>query len=153
MKTDTLKFHGKFRSTLQLALELQNAPKLFGKKAGISHSEVHFIEIIGDFPKMSITEIARKMHITKGGVSQQLKKLEIKECIKKEPDPHNSSRLLVTLTEEGRAIYNEHKLWHKENDGGFAKYLESLTDEQRETIMDFLTVTEDFLQRRLSSLK
>ncbi len=137
---------------MRLAVQLDRSPKQFGTDELLSHSEIHLIEIIGDHEGLSVTDIGNCLGITKGAVSQSLKKLEHKGYSAKKTDPDNLSRSIVSLTAKGQTAYWAHKHWHETMDGGFSHYLKSLTDDELRVIMNFLTRTEDFLVRRLKSL-
>ena len=142
------KIHGKFQSILALALKLDKTPRQFGTDHVLSHSEIHMVEIIGDNEDLSVTDIGNLIGITKGGVSQGLKRLEKKGLSTKKPDPKNLSRSIVYLTAKGKMAYWAHKHWHETMDGGFSHYLRDLDPKKTEVIIDFLTRVEDFLVRR-----
>lgn len=143
--------HGKFQSIMGLAQKLETSPKKFGTDHDLSHKEIHLIEIIGDNDGLSVTGIATLLGITKGAVSQSLKRLEAKELSFKEQDPENLSRAIVKLTSKGYVAFWAHKHWHEKMDGGFAKYLDGLTEEKTQIIVEFLTRTEDFIKRRINT--
>lgn len=144
------KLHGKFQTIMALALKLDKTPKAFGTGQALSHAEIHLVEIVGDNPELSVTQIADLIGVTKGAVSQNLKRLEKKGLSTKTQDPENLSRALVTLTAKGQAAYWAHKHWHESMDGGFSRYLEGLTEEETAVIVGFLCRVEDFLSRRLA---
>ncbi len=151
MKKELLAIHGKFQSIMRLTRELDKAPRPFGTDEPLSHSEIHLIEIIGDNRDLSVTDIGRHLGITKGAVSQNLKRLENKGLSTKETDPKNLSRSLVTLTSKGYTAYYAHKHWHETMDGGFAKYLEDMDETEIQVIARFMEKVEDFLKRRIDS--
>ena len=138
---------------MKLSLQLDKSPKRFGTDELLTHSEVHLIEIIGEHEGMGVTDIGKLLGITKGAVSQSLKKLEKKGYTDKNPDPRNLSRLIVSLTSKGQAAFWAHKHWHEKMDGGFSDYLKNLKEDELRIIIDFLNRTEDFLERRLKSLE
>ena len=131
---------------MSLAQKMEKTRKSFGTGEMISHSEIHLIEIIGDTQDLSVTDLSRHMGITKGAVSQSLKRLEKKGFTTKKPDPENLSRSIVLLTSKGQTAYWSHKHWHETMDGGFLKYLDELDDEAFEIIVDFLVKVESFFQ-------
>jgi DNA-binding MarR family transcriptional regulator len=151
MKKELLAIHGKFQSIMRLTRELDKTPRPFGTDEPLSHSEIHLIEIIGDNRDLSVTDIGRHLGITKGAVSQNLKRLESKGFSTKEADPKNLSRTLVTLTSKGYTAYYAHKHWHETMDGGFAKYLEDMDENEITVIVRFIEKVEDFLKRRIDS--
>ncbi len=136
---------------MTLAQKLDKLPKKFGTDQNLSHSEIHLIEIIGESHDLSVTDIAALIGVTKGAISQNLKRLETKGLTTKQPDPGNLSRALVTLTPKGKMAYWAHKHWHETMDGGFSQYLKTLDRAETHVIVDFLTRVEDFLNRRIAS--
>jgi DNA-binding MarR family transcriptional regulator len=151
MKNEKLIIHGKFQSILRLAQKMEKAQKSFGTGEMMSHSEIHLIEIIGDTQDLSVTDISRHIGITKGAVSQSLKRLEKKGFTTKKIDPENLSRSIVLLTSKGQTAYWSHKHWHETMDGGFLNYLDELDDETFEIIVEFLGKAEAFLKLRIES--
>lgn len=151
MKNEKLIIHGKFQSIMRLSRQLDKAPKKFGTGELLSHSEIHLIEIIGDNDNLSVTDISKHLGITKGAVSQNLKRLETKGLSTKQIDPENLSRAIVQLTAKGHTAYWAHKHWHETMDGGFAKYLDDLDRKDLNIIVLFLKRVEDFLERRILS--
>lgn len=151
MKKEKSGIHGKFRSILALSQKMEKTPKRFGTGEHLSHSEIHLIEMIGDINDPSVTDLSRHLGITKGAVSQSLKRLETKGFAEKETDPENLSRAIVKLTAKGQTAYWAHKHWHETMDGGYLKYLDELDDKSFQVIIRFLDKTEDFLKRRIAS--
>ena len=151
MRKELFAIHGKFQSIMRLTRELDKTPRPFGTDEPLSHSEIHLIEIIGDNRDLSVTDIGRHLGITKGAVSQNLKRLESKALSTKETDPKNLSRTLVTLTSKGYTAYYAHKHWHETMDGCFASYLDDMDEKDIKVVVRFLEKVEDFLKRRISS--
>jgi DNA-binding MarR family transcriptional regulator len=143
--------HGYFQSIMDLAQALEAVPRKYGTSSILSHAEIHMIEIIGDNENSSVTDIASLLNITKGAVSQALKRLESKGITSKKKDPENLSRSIVMLTAKGKTAYWAHKHWHEKLDGGFSEYFETLEDEKADIIIDFLDRVRDFLYRRVHS--
>ncbi|MCD4678379.1 MAG: MarR family transcriptional regulator [Desulfobacula sp.] len=153
MKKEKLIIHGKFESIMTLTQKLEKTPKKFGTKELLTHSEIHLIEIIGDNDGLSVTDIGKHLGITKGAVSQSLKRLEAKGLSLKQTDPENLSRSIVMLTAKGFTAFWAHKHWHETMDGGFLKYLEDLSRSEISIIINFLERVEDFLKRRVQSME
>ncbi|MFA5905511.1 MAG: MarR family winged helix-turn-helix transcriptional regulator [Desulfobacula sp.] len=151
MKKELLAIHGKFQSIMRLTRELDKTPRAFGTGEMLSHSEIHLIEIVGDNNNLSVTDIGNLLGITKGAVSQSLKKLGAKGFSEKKTDPENLSRTIVTLTSKGYTAYYAHKHWHETMDGGFAKYLDDMDEKDIDVVIRFMEKIEDFLERRVRS--
>jgi DNA-binding MarR family transcriptional regulator len=137
-----------FYRLVKLANELEKTPRRFGTEEPLTGTEIHLIELIGDNEEsLSVTDLSRFLNITKGAVSQTLKKLEYKDLTKKEADPENLSRLIVKLTFKGKAAYFAHKDWHQTMDGGFRDYFLGLSQERVDFLMAFMLKVEIFLKR------
>ncbi|MEN8246616.1 MAG: MarR family winged helix-turn-helix transcriptional regulator, partial [Thermodesulfobacteriota bacterium] len=104
---------------VELSVKLEKMPRRFGTEEPLSSREIHIIEVSGDHGEiLSVTDLAGLLGITKGAVSQNLKKMEKKGLTTKIEDPQNSSRSIVKLTSKGKTAYYAHKDWHETMDGG-----------------------------------
>ena len=143
---------GKFVGLVRLYEELEKTPRSFGTDELLSSSEIHLIERIGDNEeRLSVTDLAVLIGVTKGAVSQHLKKLEKKELTVKEEDPRNISRSIVKLTTKGKAAFYAHKHWHEKMDGGFKAYFMNLDKDNIQFLYEFMTRIEDFMDRAIST--
>ena len=139
---------GKFGRVAKLWERLDKKPRPFGTGEDLSGAEIHLIEVVGQAEGLSVTDLGRRLGITKGAVSQTLKKLEGKEIIVKETDPSNSSRVTVYLSTKGRVAFFSHLHWHETMDGGFREYFMNLSEERIRFLDEFLTILEQFLKKR-----
>lgn len=145
--------HGRFQNIMRLSEELEKLPRKFGTDTPLSSTEVHLIELIGDNEGRSVTDLARLQGVTKGAVSQSLKRLEKKGFILKEEDPSNISRSLIQLSNKGKTVYYSHKDWHETMDGGFKDYFQSLEQEKIDFLDEFLVKVETFFKQRIKTEK
>jgi DNA-binding MarR family transcriptional regulator len=142
--------HEKFMNLVELSVKLEKTPRRFGTEEPLSSREIHIIEVSGDSNEsLSVTDLARLLGITKGAVSQNLKKMEKKGLTTKIEDPQNSSRSIVKLTSKGKTAYYAHKDWHETMDGGFKAYFMELSEEKIDFLLDFIAKAEDFAKRAM----
>jgi DNA-binding MarR family transcriptional regulator len=139
----------KFGQIVKLWQKLDKQPRKFGTEEELFSSEIHLIEVIGDNTDLSVSDIAGLLGVTKGAISQTLKKLENKGFVVKTIDPENNSRILTQLTSKGKTAYYAHRHWHETMDGGFREYFTSLPDEKIQFLYEVLSVVEDFLKKRM----
>lgn len=139
----------KFVRVVKLWRQLESLPRRFGIDEDLYSSEIHLIEAIGNKGKQGVTDLSRVLGVTKGAVSQTLKKLENKNLVAKYADPENSSRVLVGLTAKGKAAYYAHEYWHEKMDGGFREYFMRLPEEKIRFLDEFLSTLEIFLGKHL----
>lgn len=142
-------FAGKFFRLARLAQSLESKPRDFGTGEMFSGSEIHMIESIGRSSNLSVTNIAEMLAVTKGAVSQTLKRLVSRGLVEKKQDPANLSRCNVELTASGRKIFEAHRKWHETLDGGFLRFFENLNDREADFLQKLLDRLEDFFVKRL----
>lgn len=146
--------HEKFIRIVNLYEKLEKTPRPYGTDELLTGAEIHLIESIGDSRETSsVTDLANLLGITKGAVSQHLKKLEKKGLTIKDEDPENNSRLIVRLTSKGKAAYYAHRYWHETMDGGYKKYFANIEQEKMLFLLEFMTKVEDFLNRIVTDKK
>ena len=142
--------HEKFMNLVDLSVKLEKMPRRFGTEEPLSSREIHIIEVSGDNDeRLSVTDLARFLGITKGAVSQNLKRMEKKGLTTKIEDPQNSSRSIVKLTSKGKTAYYAHKHWHETMDGGFKAYFMGLSEEKIDFLLEFIARAEDFAKRAM----
>jgi DNA-binding MarR family transcriptional regulator len=145
--------HGKIQNIMKLYEDLEKTPRKFGTDMPLTSSEIHLLELIGDNEGLSVTDIARIQGVTKGAISQNLKRLKAKGFTVSQPDSKNISRSLILLTNKGKIAYYAHKHWHETMDGGFQEYFHNLGREKIEIIEEFLGKIETFLKQRILTEK
>ncbi|MFH0786719.1 MAG: MarR family winged helix-turn-helix transcriptional regulator [Pseudomonadota bacterium] len=128
--------------------QLDSKPRKFGTDNDLSGSEIHLIEVVGQNEGLSVTGLAKRLGITKGAVSQTLKKMAAKELVVKEVDPANTSRMTVSLSTKGKVAYYSHLQWHETMDGGFRNYFVNLPEDKIRFMDEFLSILEQFLKKR-----
>jgi DNA-binding MarR family transcriptional regulator len=138
----------KFSRVAKLWQQLDSQPRKFGTEEDLSGAEIHLIELVGQNEGLSVTALARRLGITKGAVSQTLKRLEGKQIVVKETDPANTSRITVSLSTKGRVAYYAHLHWHETMDGGFRNYFINLSEDKIRFMDEFLSLLEQFLRKR-----
>ncbi len=140
---------GRFVHLVKMWQRIEKQPRFFGLDEPLHSSEIHMIEVIGEQRDLSVSDLARQLGITKGAVSQTIKKIEKKGMIVKDADPDNASRALVSLTAKGKLAYYAHAHWHEKMDGGFRDYFTSLPQDKLAFLDEFLTQVEKFFQKRI----
>lgn len=104
----------------------------------IMASEMDTIKAIGDNEPIYVTELSKKLGVTKGAVSQQLTKLEKKGLIIKKVDEENAAKRAISLTSLGRRMYERHDQFHKELNLFVESLLQSASEESRQFLEMFI---------------
>ena len=72
-------------------------------------AEVHILEIVGQNPGLTATDIVRRMEVTKGAVSQIITKLKDKGLLRQEVEAANLKLRRLFVTEAGQEVLLAHK--------------------------------------------
>ena len=123
--------------------------KSFGTDVNIYRSEIHIIQLIGDRGEVYISEISRLIGVTKGTVSQIVKRLESKELVNRFVDENNNTRLLVNLTEKGVIAYRDHLDYHHRKHEEMDRFLCSLSGEDKQVLENFLNKAYEMIEDHL----
>lgn len=123
---------------------LERQPHHFGTAGPLTPSEIHTIEAIGTESGVLMSELAARLGITKGAVTQLIARLEDKELVRRSPHPQDARGSVISLTESGREAYNAHENVHLE----FYNQLRSqLSGQEIEIFEKCLEKLNHFLQK------
>ena len=120
--------------------------KPFDTDVDIYRSEIHIIQLIGERSELYISEISKLIGVTKGTVSQIVKRLEVKGLVRKKKDAANNTRQLVWLTDKGQTAYKAHNRYHHEQHAEMENYLSSLDAAQIEALETFLNLAQEIIE-------
>ncbi|MDP4097850.1 MarR family transcriptional regulator [Paenibacillus sp. P96] len=99
------------RLILQLR-KLESAPRVFGAAGALTPSEIHTIDAIGCDGGVLMRELADRLGVTKGAVTQIIDRLQEKKLVKRSPHPHVPKGILLSLTDIGMDAYRAHEEMH-----------------------------------------
>lgn len=97
----------KFAQLLFLLQRMDRYPNTYGTAGQFTPSEIHLIDAIGLEEPILMSELAAKLNVTKGAITQLAKKLEIKGAIQRSPHPSDKRAVLLSLTDIGEIAYKE----------------------------------------------
>lgn len=130
-----------------------NTPRTYGTDDLLYQTDVHTIQMIGDYPGMSLNELADKTYRTKSAMSVLIKALAKNKLVKRKRDEEDNRRYIITLTEKGQVVYDYHKNFDAKN---YAALLEDMNSFDKITIdklKDTLEVLENLNRALHNSLQ
>ncbi|HPJ13367.1 MAG TPA: MarR family transcriptional regulator [Caldisericia bacterium] len=130
---------------VMLLTELDHKVRNYGTDTPLHLAEIHMIKAIKEHPDIHVTALADILNITKGAVSQMLRKLEKKDMVSKTFDPANQSRVLLTLTPKGETAYYYHEKLHGDFHTLVMNSIHEFSTENASIIQTFLTKLESRL--------
>jgi DNA-binding MarR family transcriptional regulator len=104
----------------------------------LNTASIHFIETIGNHERINMTEVSEKLGITKGAVSQMAAKLVTKGLVAKIKFPHSDKDVYLTLTDDGRQVFEAHSKLHSEMYMELSQLLSEFSGHDLERIALFL---------------
>ena len=125
--------------------ELERQCSKFGTDVDIHMAEIHTIMAIQNNQGIHVGGLAECLGVTKGSVSELLRRLERKGLAYKEKDPLKMTRLNVFLTDKGKAANIRHMSFHSQLDGLVDEAMSTRTPEEVKSIVTFLAEILDRL--------
>jgi DNA-binding MarR family transcriptional regulator len=104
--------------------------------------EIHTIQAVGNSSGINITKLAKYMHVTKGAVSQTVRKLVNKELVRKSHPIGNNKEVILELTDLGWIGFHAHEKIHK---GMFDLVRNYLGDDYQPTLEKFIALMTGFI--------
>lgn len=82
------------------------------KESGLTPTQMHAIEIIGQAGELRMKELAAQMGLTTGTITVMVDGLEKQGNVARKRHEVDRRSVLVTLTAQGRELYTEHHKLH-----------------------------------------
>lgn len=109
--------------------------------------EMHFVMAVGPQQSPTMSEIAKRLGVTHGAVSQIAARLEKKDLIRREKDPADRRQTVVMLTEAGQALYQRHLEYDKKQYQVIGSQLAEFSDEQLDFLIHYETLLCEMFQQ------
>lgn len=106
------------------------------QRVGLSASEFECCSLISDEGPFTAGELARRCHITTGGMTGMLDRLERAGFVKRSVDPKDRRRVVVSAVAHEEAI-NKVRAMYQPLQVAFDNLLAEYSDEQLEFLLDF----------------
>lgn len=101
------------RLVMQLK-KLERDPKQYGKAGLLTPAEIHIIDGIGCGAGSLMSELASRMEVTKGAITQIISRMEDKGFVQRSKHITDARATIVSLTEKGVWAYKAHQAMHQE---------------------------------------
>lgn len=152
MKHDELKdLIDLFLKILHLYSVINRKPKDYGTGDLLYLTEIHTIRIIGENEKINMTGLSRLMGVTRGAISQTMRKLVAKNFIIKE-NSNNRKEFTLRLSEKGKIVFRGQESFRQE----LFSFAETLYDEakpsDRELVKRLFIAISGNMEERVQAL-
>jgi DNA-binding MarR family transcriptional regulator len=133
--------------------DLVKRPMDYGTGDLLYPGEMHTLEVIGGHPGITVTQAAGLLGVTKGAVSQTVKKLVGKKLVKKARDVNDDKVVLLLPDERGRAALAGHDRFHALYDAGIMQEFKDITPEELAFLQDVFRKLEESADRYLAGVR
>ena len=127
---DFAKFDILFHKVMNKMKRIEQKPRHFGTQILLYPSEIHTIDLIGRNAGINITELASVQGVTKGAVSQLVRKLVKKDMVVRMKDERSDREVLLMLSPTGKIAYEAHKEFHARIDSPLMALVAQASEEQ-----------------------
>jgi len=125
---------------LNIANASEKKPRDFGNGELLYRSEIHTIEAIANHPGSNASDIALRLGITNGALTQIISKLREKGLVEQFNSPDNRKEIFFRLTGAGTKAQAGHARFHAAMNKNIEQYLSSLDRPTRNAITGFLDI-------------
>ncbi len=139
----------RFRRVVNKVHRIDKTPKDLGTGEQLFIAEIHTIVMVTEFPRLNVTELAEKLGVTKGAVSQVVGKLEKKGYLKRVKDVSNDRVVRVIPTKKGKTVV---KSRHEKFFKPFLDHMGSMSFGQVAVFNEVLEKIEGFVDKRINEL-
>lgn len=139
-----------FLKILHLYGVIGRKPKDYGTGDLLYLTEIHTITMIGKNREINMTRLAEIMGVTKGAISQTLRKLVHKNLISKESI--NKKEFNLKLSEKGNIVFNAQESFQKELFNFAATLYDQARPEDRELVKRLFLAISSNMESRVKAL-
>lgn len=140
-----------FLKILHLYSVISRKPKDYGTGDLLYFTEIHTITMVGRNKEINMTRLAEMMGVTRGAISQTIRKLVNKNLILKS-NSTNKKEFNLKLSEKGDVVYKRQKSFQKELFTFAGTLYEKARPEDRELVKRLFLAISSNMQSRVKAL-
>ena len=114
-----------------LMYEYDSLPHRYGAHI-LYQSEAHIIDLIGEHPEITVTELAAILKKTPSACSQIVRKLRAKGWVEQVRNPENNRIFNLYLTDSGQRVYQDHTSFNHSCQVSTFRLLDTFSTEELE---------------------
>jgi DNA-binding MarR family transcriptional regulator len=139
-----------FLKILHLYSIIDKKPKDYGTGDKLYLAEIHTITMVGKNKEINMTQLAEIMGVTKGAISQTIRKLVHKNLIERESI--NRKEFVLKLSEKGKIVFAAQESFQKELFTFAATLYEQARPEDRDMVKRLFMSISSNMESRVIAL-
>lgn len=136
--SETMAIMDLFARLFSKAALIEKEPVDVGYGDLLHTSEIHLLDMAGRYPQENMSGIALRLGVTRGAVSQTVKKLEQKGYVQRLGEEGDNKNLTIRLTNRGARAFEWHLNYHANVNHIIAQEISRLDSHDRENIKNIL---------------
>lgn len=141
-----------FLKILHLYSVINRKPKDYGTGDLLYLTEIHTIRIVGMNENINMTQLAEIMGVTRGAISQTIRKLVFKNFILKE-NSNNRKEFSLRLSEKGRIVFKGQESFQQELFSFAASLYNDAKPADRELVKRLFLAISGNMEERVKALQ
>jgi len=140
-----------FLKILHLYSVIGRKPKDYGTGDKLYFAEIHTITMVGNNNEINMTKLADVMGVTRGAISQTIRKLVSKNLILK-TNINNRKEINLKLSEKGLKVYKAQDSFQKEVFTFAGTLYEKAKPEERDMVRRLFVAISSNMEERVKAL-
>ncbi len=112
-------------------------PRKYTEDDSLYMREVHFVMEVGGMRTPTMGEVAQRLNVTQGAVTQMATRLEKKGYVIRSKDTRDRRMTTISLTEKGQILREEHIEYDKEEFDTVSKLLIEFSEEELVKLIEY----------------
>lgn len=151
MENQLQKLIDQFLNILHLYSVINRKPKDYGTGDLLFFTEIHTISMVGKNREINMTKLADLMGVTRGAISQTIRKLVSKDLIVKS-NTTNKKEINLRLSDKGMIVYKGQKSFQNEIFTFAGSLYEKANDDDIELVSRLFNAISINMQERVRQL-
>ena len=123
-------------------------PRKYAEDDSLYMREVHFVVEIGSMGNPTMSELANRLNVTQGAVTQMATRLEKKGYVIRTKDTQDKRVTMISLTEKGKVLCREHIAYDKKEHEVISEHLQDFSDEELEKLIRYEQIMWEIFTNR-----
>lgn len=117
-------------TTASIVSSFLNTPQKYASDDSLYMREAHFVVAIGPEGRPTMSEMAERLNVTQGAITQMATRLEKKGYVVREKSSTDRRQTTISLTEKGKTLCAEHIAFDSEEHRRGSERLSEFSDEE-----------------------
>lgn len=124
-------------------------PHKYAEDDSLYMREAHFVVEVGSMESPTMSEVANRLNVTQGAVTQMATRLENKGYVIRQKDTQDKRVTTISLTEKGKILCEEHIAFDKKEHANVSEMLKEFSDEELEKLIRYEKIMWELFTKRM----